>query len=104
MITLKDEAGLKSELKFNIIASKSFGGVVVKSATSNTNVVKRELLARVFSVSANGLVKVLFTESIISKETKDLLIIDQALSVIVMKFDEEKGKYSIPVGIKWTCA
>ncbi len=76
MITLKDEEGLKSELKFNIIASKSFGGVVVKSATSSTNVVKRELLARVFSVGANGVVKVLFTESIISKETKDLLIVD----------------------------
>lgn len=50
--------------------------MVVKSATSSTNVVKRELLARVFSVGANGVVKVLFTESIISKETKDLLIVD----------------------------
>ena len=45
----------------------------------------------------------MFTESIISKETKDLAIVDEALVVMVMKFDEDKEEYSIPVGFKWTC-
>ena len=50
------------------------------------------------SVDANGLVKDLFTENIISKEKKDLNIVDEALVVMVMKFDEDKNEYSIPVG------
>ena len=55
------------------------------------------------SVDAKGLVKVFFTENIIPKETKDLAIVDEALDVMVMKFDVEKQEYSIPVGFKWTC-
>ena len=64
---------------------------------------KRELLARVLSVDANGQVQVLFTENIIPKDTKDLKIVDEALVVTVMKFDEETQEYSIPVGFAWTC-
>ena len=45
---------MKSEVKFNIIALKSFEGVVVKSAGTGTVEVRRELLARVLSVDANG--------------------------------------------------
>ena len=72
--------------------------MVVKSAGKGTVEVRRELLAKVLSVDANGLVKVLFTENIIPKEKKDLNIVDQALIVMVMKFDEDKDEYSIPVG------
>ena len=72
--------------------------MVVKSAESSTVEVRRELLAKVLSVDANGLVKVFFTENIIPKETKDLFIVDEALVVVVMKFDEDKEEYSMPVG------
>ena len=50
--------------------------MVVKSAESGAVDVRRQLLAKVLSVDANGLVKVIFTENIIPKETKDLKIVD----------------------------
>ena len=53
------------------------------------------------SANANGLMQILFTENIIPREQKDLFIVDEALVVIVMKFDEEKETYSIPVAFKW---
>ena len=49
------------------------------------------------SVDANGLVKILFTDNIISLETKDLSIVDKSLAVTAMKFDEEKQDFSISV-------
>ena len=55
------------------------------------------------SVDANGLVKILFTDNIISLATKDLSIVDKALAVTAMKFDEEKQDFSISVEFEWTC-